>query len=212
MSGIHRTSSLCNQKYGTIQFGKSIITGQEDFEMRRFVGVEEEEEPAAKVQRISNTTPMVREFPVEQLDPNTGEILGRFNIFSDAVYRVYPDQNPDHMMHHALLSYHVSQGRLLGHIYKGYLWRFTGYVSSLNDNSRFFHVTLPEAPISPKASTEVPTSTIVARKVDHPTTTTGNQSFGGGANASVELSVRGHGVVLVTMDQAWMIVTAPRAT
>jgi hypothetical protein len=64
-------------------------------------------------------------------------------------------------------------------------------VSFPTDTPRFF--TLPEAPISPKACTEVPTSTIVARKVDHPTTTTGNQSFGGGANASVEVSVRGHG-------------------
>jgi hypothetical protein len=84
----------------------------------------EEEEPAAKVQRVSddsNTTPIVQEFPVEQLDPNTGEILGRFNTFSEAVSRVYPDQSPDRrMMHHALLSYHLSQGRLLGHIYKGY--------------------------------------------------------------------------------------------
>ena len=117
------------------------------------------------------------------------------------------------MMHHALLSYHVSQGRLLGHIYEGYLWRFKGYVSSSpNDNSRFFHVTLPEAPISPKASTEVPTSTIVARKeVDHPTTTTGNQCFGGGANASVELSVRGQWG-RGDDGSTWIIVTAPRAT
>ena len=127
---------------------------------------------------------------IGQLDPTTGEILGQFNTFSEAVSRVYPDQCPDHcMMHHALLSYHVSQGRLLGHIYKGYFWRFKGSVSSPTDTPRFF--TLPEAPISPKACTEVPTSTIVARKVDHPTTTTGNQCFGGGANASVEISVRG---------------------
>jgi hypothetical protein len=73
---------------------------------------------------------IVKENPMEQLDPKTGKIVGIFKNLEEAIARTGPEQQGLRDLENAVLGYRVAEGRFMGHMFQGFFWRFKGSVTS----------------------------------------------------------------------------------